>query len=78
MYVPIVPMVLINGSAGIGTAWSTYMPNHDIRACIANVKKMINGGEPDGQFKSVIMIFIYEYIYIEVIINNFTIMIAPS
>ena len=55
MYVPIVPMVLINGSAGIGTGWSTNMPNHDIRKCIANVKKMINGDEPDGQFKPVII-----------------------
>lgn len=49
MYVPVVPMVLINGSAGIGTGWSTNMPNHDIRACIANVRRMIKGEEPDGK-----------------------------
>nr|CCA25924.1 DNA topoisomerase putative [Albugo laibachii Nc14] len=28
-YVPIIPMLLINGSEGIGTGWSTYIPNHN-------------------------------------------------
>lgn len=45
-YTPIVPMVLINGSAGIGTGWSTNMPNHDIRDCIKNVRRMIDGNDP--------------------------------
>ncbi|KAL0586898.1 hypothetical protein ABG067_003518 [Albugo candida] len=28
-YVPIIPMLLINGCEGIGTGWSTYIPNHN-------------------------------------------------
>ena len=28
-YMPIIPMVLVNGSEGIGTGWSTYIPNHN-------------------------------------------------
>ena len=31
---PIIPMHLINGAMGIGTAWSTYIPSHDpIEVC---------------------------------------------
>jgi len=28
-YIPIIPMVLVNGSEGIGTGWSTKLPNYD-------------------------------------------------
>lgn len=28
-YVPVIPMVLINGSDGIGNGWSTKIPNHN-------------------------------------------------
>jgi len=45
-YVPIVPMVLVNGANGIGTGWSTRIPNHDIHDCIQNVRLMLNGEEP--------------------------------
>lgn len=31
-YVPIIPMVLVNGCEGIGSGWSTFIPNHDPRA----------------------------------------------
>jgi DNA topoisomerase-2 len=48
-YVPIVPMALINGSAGIGTGWSTNMPNHDIKDTIKNVRRMMRGEEPLGE-----------------------------
>ena len=40
-YVPIVPMVLINGSSGIGTGWSSNVPNYDARAIIHNLRLMI-------------------------------------
>ena len=48
-------MVLVNGSEGIGTGWSTRVPNHDIRTLIANCKRMMEGKEPlpivsDGYF----------------------------
>jgi len=44
-YVPIVPVVLINGTVGIGTGFSTSVPSHDPRAVIANVRRAI-AGEP--------------------------------
>ncbi|XP_033100510.1 DNA topoisomerase 2-alpha-like isoform X2 [Anneissia japonica] len=45
-YCPIIPMVLVNGSEGIGTGWSTKIPNFDIREIIANLKRLIDGEEP--------------------------------
>ena len=45
-YMPVIPMVLVNGSEGIGTGWSCTIQNHDPREVIANIRKMINGEEP--------------------------------
>ncbi len=28
-FYPIIPMVLVNGSEGIGTGWSTFLPNYN-------------------------------------------------
>tara|TARA_B110000967_G_C18874735_1_gene557645 strand:- start:688 stop:2487 length:1800 start_codon:yes stop_codon:yes gene_type:complete len=42
-YVPIIPMVLVNGMNGIGTGFSTTIPKHDIIDVIKNIKKKING-----------------------------------
>lgn len=33
-YVPIIPMVLVNGAEGIGTGWSTFVPNYNPRDLI--------------------------------------------
>ncbi|KAH6759755.1 topoisomerase II [Perilla frutescens var. frutescens] len=41
-YVPIIPMVLVNGSEGIGTGWSTFVPNYNPLDIIANVKHLLN------------------------------------
>jgi DNA topoisomerase-2 len=41
-YVPILPMVLVNGMNGIGTGFSTSVPMHDIIDVIKNLKKKIN------------------------------------
>jgi DNA topoisomerase-2 len=46
-YMPVIPMVLVNGSEGIGTGYSTTIQNHDPREVITNIRKMINGEEPD-------------------------------
>eukprot|EP00850_Spirogloea_muscicola_P004740 SM000020S06090 [mRNA] locus=s20:870766:880569:- [translate_table: standard] len=43
-YLPIIPMVLVNGSEGIGTGWSSFIPNYNPRELIANLKSMIRGG----------------------------------
>lgn len=41
-YMPIIPMVLVNGSEGIGTGWSSYIPNYNPRDIIANVRRLLN------------------------------------
>ncbi|KAL1467091.1 hypothetical protein MTO96_005948 [Rhipicephalus appendiculatus] len=30
-YIPVLPMVLVNGADGIGTGWSTKIPNYSPR-----------------------------------------------
>lgn len=45
-YIPIVPMVLINGAEGIGTGWSCKVPNYDIREVVNNIRRMLDGDEP--------------------------------
>ncbi|KAG8391224.1 hypothetical protein BUALT_Bualt01G0165600 [Buddleja alternifolia] len=42
-YVPIIPLVLVNGSEGIGTGWSSFIPNYNPRDIIANVRHLLNG-----------------------------------
>ena len=37
------PVVLINGADGIGTGWSTSIPNFNPRDIIANLLRMLNG-----------------------------------
>ena len=44
-YIPIIPMVLVNGAEGIGTGWSTKIPNYDPREIVKNIKKMLRGEE---------------------------------
>jgi len=41
-YVPVIPMVLVNGATGIGTGWSTDIPNYDPLAIIENLRLWIN------------------------------------
>ncbi|KAM7370981.1 hypothetical protein PAMP_010487 [Pampus punctatissimus] len=45
-YMPIIPLVLINGADGIGTGWASKMPNYDIREVVSNILRMLNGEEP--------------------------------
>eukprot|EP00913_Durusdinium_trenchii_P024115 g22648.t1 len=40
-YIPVIPTVLINGAEGIGTGWSTFLPNYHPRDIIANLKRYI-------------------------------------
>ena len=47
MYVPVVPMILINGSDGIGTGWSSSIPNYNPEDIVANLKRMMNGDEQE-------------------------------
>jgi DNA topoisomerase-2 len=40
-YIPIIPMVLVNGSVGIGTGFSTFIPCYDIKQIIQCTKNII-------------------------------------
>eukprot|EP01133_Synstelium_polycarpum_P020247 gene20247-24276_t len=46
-YIPVIPMILVNGSAGIGTGWSSTIPNYNPRDLAENMRLMINGEEPN-------------------------------
>lgn len=41
-YVPIIPMVLVNGAEGIGTGWSTKIPNYNPRDIVKNLRRMLD------------------------------------
>ncbi|QSS48677.1 DNA topoisomerase II [Histoplasma capsulatum var. duboisii H88] len=45
IYFPVVPMILINGAEGIGTGWSTSIPNYNPEEIVANLKRLM-AGEP--------------------------------
>jgi DNA topoisomerase-2 len=40
-YVPVIPMILVNGADGIGTGWSSNVSNYDPREIIANLRALI-------------------------------------
>lgn len=40
-------MVLINGAEGIGTGWSTYIPNYNPREVAANLRRLLRGEQPE-------------------------------
>lgn len=40
-YVPIIPMVLVNGASGIGTGWSTTVPQFNPIDLIDAIKKRL-------------------------------------
>ncbi|MCO5599921.1 hypothetical protein L7F22_054028 [Adiantum nelumboides] len=44
-YIPCVPLLLLNGSEGIGTGWSSYIPNYNPRDVVENLKRRMNGEE---------------------------------
>jgi DNA topoisomerase-2 len=42
-YMPVIPLVLVNGSDGIGTGWSSNVPNYCPRQIISILRKKIRG-----------------------------------
>lgn len=44
-YVPILPMVLVNGADGIGTGWSTNIPNFNPIDIIQNLRRLMDNKE---------------------------------
>ncbi|XP_049606373.1 DNA topoisomerase 2-beta isoform X2 [Syngnathus scovelli] len=45
-YIPIIPMVLVNGAEGIGTGWACKIPNYDPREIVNNIGRMLNHQDP--------------------------------
>ncbi|XP_067824939.1 DNA topoisomerase 2-alpha isoform X2 [Heptranchias perlo] len=45
-YIPIIPMVLVNGAEGIGTGWACKIPNYDTREIVNNIRRMLDGDDP--------------------------------
>jgi DNA topoisomerase-2 len=45
-YLPIVPTCLVNGAEGIGTGWSTCIPQFSPRELVENIKSMMKGQNP--------------------------------
>lgn len=44
-YLPVLPMILVNGAEGIGTGWSTNIPSYNPKDLVANIKRLMNGEE---------------------------------
>ncbi|KAJ2913034.1 hypothetical protein MD484_g7391, partial [Candolleomyces efflorescens] len=44
-YMPVLPMVLINGAEGIGTGWSTNIPPFNPVEIVANIRRLMEGEE---------------------------------
>ncbi|MEW5319559.1 MAG: hypothetical protein WDW38_010704 [Sanguina aurantia] len=44
-YIPLLPMVLVNGAEGIGTGWSTTIPNYNPADIVTNLKRLMAGEE---------------------------------
>ena len=45
VYVPVVPMILINGADGIGTGWSSSIPNYNPEDIVDNLRCLMKGEE---------------------------------
>jgi hypothetical protein len=43
---PLLPTVLVNGAEGIGTGWSTSIPNFNPRDLVANLRRLLDGEQP--------------------------------
>jgi DNA topoisomerase-2 len=44
-YAPIIPMILVNGATGIGTGFSTKIPNFNPKDIITNLISLLDGGK---------------------------------
>ncbi|SCU94119.1 LAFA_0F19988g1_1 [Lachancea sp. 'fantastica'] len=44
-YLPVIPMLLVNGAEGIGTGWSTNIPPFNPVDIVQNLRRLMNGEE---------------------------------
>ncbi|KAH9037042.1 DNA topoisomerase [Lactarius hengduanensis] len=47
-YMPVLPLLLLNGSEGIGTGWSTSVPSYNPRDVVANIRRLMAGEEQEA------------------------------
>jgi DNA topoisomerase-2 len=47
-YMPILPIILINGTTGIGTGWSSNIPQFNPIDIITNIRRLMNGEQQLG------------------------------
>jgi DNA topoisomerase-2 len=47
-YVPVLPLLLVNGALGIGTGFSTTIPAHDVSSIIESFRHMINSSKENS------------------------------
>ncbi|KAJ5087058.1 DNA topoisomerase II [Penicillium alfredii] len=47
VYMPVVPMILINGADGIGTGWSSSIPNYNPEDVVSNLRRLMDGEAPE-------------------------------
>jgi len=45
-YIPVIPMILVNGCEGIGTGYSTFVPPHNPKDIINNIFRLFDGKDP--------------------------------
>lgn len=45
VYAPVVPMILVNGADGIGTGWSSSIPNYSPEDIVENLRRRMEGEE---------------------------------
>ncbi|KAI9436960.1 DNA topoisomerase II [Lactarius indigo] len=46
-YMPVIPLLLLNGTEGIGTGWSTSVPSYNPRDVVANIRRLMAGEEQE-------------------------------
>jgi DNA gyrase/topoisomerase IV subunit B len=51
-YLPVVPMVLVNGANGIGSGWSTFIPCYNPVDIVENLKLLLDADEKKNQQKT--------------------------
>ncbi|KAJ3570459.1 hypothetical protein NPX13_g5726 [Xylaria arbuscula] len=51
VYAPVIPMVLVNGADGIGTGWSTSIPNYHPMDIIKNLRRRMGRLDEDKEEK---------------------------
>jgi len=45
-FIPVLPMILVNGCEGIGTGYSTFIPPHNPKDIIANIHRILQNKSP--------------------------------